>query len=102
MGCPFKENVHARTCSPSGISSMVVYLTQPILVPTTFCWPRGGGFTWPEAGFFFGAGHSRVKWPIRSQLKQLWEVAPATGGAGRRNTCGGGGRAFSATCWYEC
>jgi hypothetical protein len=52
---------------------------------------------WPCAGVFFGAVHSRAKWPERPQLKQVWpEAAPAVGGAGRCFTGGGGGRAFGA------
>jgi hypothetical protein len=46
---------------------------------------------------FFGVGRSRVKWPERPQLKQVWaEAAPAVGGAGRCNTGGGGGRVLGA------
>jgi hypothetical protein len=39
--------------------------------------------------------HSRAKWPERPQLKHVWpEAAPVVGGAGRRSTGGGGGRAL--------
>jgi hypothetical protein len=31
-----------RTCSPSGMSSIVVYLTRPVFATTTFYGPRGG------------------------------------------------------------
>jgi hypothetical protein len=41
--------------------------------------------------FFFGAVHSRAKWPERPQLKQVWpEVAPAVGGAGGEPTIAAG------------
>jgi PAB1-binding protein PBP1 len=41
--------------------------------------------------FFFGAGHSHVKWPVQPQLKHVWpKVAPTVGGVGRRSTGGGG------------
>jgi hypothetical protein len=59
--------------------------------------------TWPYMAVFFGAVHSRVKWPERAQLKQVWpEGAPVVGGAGRCITGGGGGRALGAThwCWH--
>jgi hypothetical protein len=53
--------------------------------------------TWPYAALFFSAGHLRVKWPERPQLKQVWlEVASAVDGAGRRITGEGGGRALGA------
>jgi hypothetical protein len=41
--------------------------------------------------------HSRAKRSERPQLKQVWlEAAPAVGGAGRRVTGEGGGRAIGA------
>jgi hypothetical protein len=56
---------------------------------------------WPYAGVFFGAVHSRAKWPERLQLKQVWpEAAPTVGGAGRHIT--GGGRALDAARWCWC
>jgi hypothetical protein len=67
----------------------------------TFYGPRDGGVTWPCMAVFFGAVHSRVKWPERPQLKQVWpEAAPAVGGADKRIACGGGGRALGAARWY--
>jgi hypothetical protein len=55
---------------------------------------------WPCVAVFFGAVYSRVKWPERPQLKHVWaEVALAVGGAGRRITGGGGGRALGAARW---
>jgi hypothetical protein len=58
---------------------------------------------WPCAGVFFGAVHSRVKWPERPQLKQVGpEAALAVDGAGRRVTGGGGGRALDAARWCWC
>jgi hypothetical protein len=60
---------------------------RPVFATATFRGPRGGRVTWPCAGVFFGAVHSRAKWP---------ETAPAVGGAGRRVTGRGGGRAFGA------
>jgi hypothetical protein len=42
-----------------------------------------------------------VKWSEQPQLKQVWpEAVPAVGGAGRRITCGGGGRALGAASGY--
>jgi hypothetical protein len=61
----------------------------------TFYGPRGGWVTWPCMAVFFDAVHSRAKWLERPQLKQVWlEAALAIGGAGRRITGGGGGRAL--------
>jgi hypothetical protein len=37
---------------------------------TTFYGPCGGWVTWPYVALFFGAVHSRAKWPERLQLKQ--------------------------------
>jgi hypothetical protein len=54
---------------------------------------------WPCVGVFFGAVHSRAKWPERPQLKQVWpEVALAVGGVGRCITDGCGG-ALGAARW---
>jgi hypothetical protein len=37
---------------------------------------------------------------VEARLKQVWpEAAPAVGGAGRRNTGGGGGRALGVARW---
>jgi hypothetical protein len=41
-GCPFRENVPMKTCSPSGMSSIVVYLTRPVFAMATFYRPHGG------------------------------------------------------------
>jgi hypothetical protein len=72
-------------------------LTRPVLAMATFCGPREGRVTWPCVEVFFGAVHSRAKWPERPQLKQVWpEVAPAVGGTGRCITGGGGGRDLGA------
>jgi hypothetical protein len=50
--------------------------------------------------FFLGAVHSREKWSVRPQLKEMvLEAALAVGGAGRRSTGCGGGRALGAACW---
>jgi hypothetical protein len=55
---------------------------------------------WPCVAAFFGAIHSRAKWPERPQLKQVGlEAAPAVGGADRRIAGGGGGRALGAARW---
>jgi hypothetical protein len=73
---------------------------RPVFATATFRGPRGGGVTWPCAGVFFGVVHSRAKWSERPQLKQVWpEAAPAVGGAGRRITGGGGGRALGVARW---
>jgi hypothetical protein len=70
---------------------------RPVFTMATFCGPREGGVTWPYVAIFFGAVHSRAKWPERPQLKQVWpEAAPAVGGADRRIAGGGGGRALGA------
>jgi hypothetical protein len=53
---------------------------------------------WPCVAIFFGAVHSRVKWPERPQLKHVWpEAALVIGGAGRLTTGGGESRALGAT-----
>jgi hypothetical protein len=52
---------------------------------------------WPCVAVFFGAVHTRAKWPEMPQLKQVWsEAALAFGGAGRRITGRGGGRVLGA------
>jgi hypothetical protein len=44
-----------------------------------------------------GAGHSRMKWPERPQLKQVGaKVVPAVDGTGRHSTGDGGGRTLDA------
>jgi hypothetical protein len=70
---------------------------RPVLAMATFYGPRDGDVTWPSVAAFFGAVHSRAKWPERPQLKQVWpEAAPVVDGTGRRITGGGGGRALGA------
>jgi hypothetical protein len=73
---------------------------QPVLEIATVWGPQGGGVTWHYVAVFFGAVHSRVKWPKRPQLKHMWpEMALAVGGAGKRITSGGEGRALGTACW---